>query len=269
MEQISGLKYSLRRQAWQTLTKVPKITLYFWIVKLLTTAMGEATSDYMVLRFNPYLAVMAGFAVFVIALVIQFRKPHYVAWAYWLAVAMVAVFGTMAADVIHIQFGVPYAISTIFFAMVLAVVFTAWYKSEGTLSIHSVYTRSREAFYWAAVLATFAMGTAAGDLAAYTLHLGFLTSGILFGVVFALPALAYWLFDLNPILSFWLAYIMTRPFGASFADWIGKSHSVGGLAYGDSKVALILTALIVILVAYLGLTGKDQPAHQVATQDRL
>ena len=224
--------------------------------------MGESLSDYSVHRFSPYFAVIAGFAVFVVALKIQFKKRQYLPWAYWLAVTMVAVFGTMAADVLHIEFGVPYTVSTIFFAITLIIVFTAWYVSEKTLSFHSVYTRKRETFYWAAVLATFAMGTAAGDLAAYTAHLGFFSAGLLFALIFLLPAVGYWLFRLNSIFAFWFAYIMTRPLGASFADWTGKSHAVGGLSWGDGPVAAVLAILIIILVAYLTITGKDSPTHR-------
>ena len=143
----------------RALSKVPEITVYFWIIKILTTAMGEATSDYMVHRLNPYLAVGFGFVAFAVAMALQFKAPSYVPWVYWLAVLMVAVFGTMAADVLHVEFGVPYLVSSLVFAVGLAVVFGAWYRSEGTLSIHSIYTRRRETFYWAAVLATFAMGT--------------------------------------------------------------------------------------------------------------
>jgi uncharacterized membrane-anchored protein len=245
--------------ARSTLVKVPRVTAYFWVIKILTTAMGEATSDYLVHRFNPYLAVIGGFVTFVVALVIQFGVRRYVPWAYWLAVTMVAVFGTMAADVLHIQFGVPYIASTILFAIALIVVFTAWQKSEGTLSIHSIFTPRREAFYWAAVLATFAMGTAAGDLAAYTAKLGFFAAGIFFAVMFALPGLAYRLFNLNGILAFWLAYVMTRPLGASIADWFGKSHVARGLNYGDGPVAFVLAVLIVALVGYVSVTGADRP----------
>ena len=241
-------------------SKVPRVTVYFWIIKILTTAMGEATSDYLVHRFNPYLAVIGGFVVFVVALAIQFRMPTYVPWAYWLAVAMVAVFGTMAADVLHVEFHVPYVASTILFAIVLTIVFAVWYRSERTLSIHSIYTRRREAFYWAAVLATFAMGTAAGDLAAYTAKLGFLSAGILFAAVFAAPGLAYRFAGLNGIVAFWFAYIMTRPLGASFADWTGKSRHAGGLGYGDGPVAFLLAGLIVAFVVYLSVTGIDRPA---------
>jgi uncharacterized membrane-anchored protein len=242
----------------QAIAKVPLVTAYFWVIKVLTTAMGEAISDYLVHRFNPYLAVFGGFLAFVIAIAIQFRVSAYLPWAYWLAVSMVAVFGTMAADVLHVEFRVPYIASTIFFAIALSIVFTAWYRSEGTLSIHSITTRRRELFYWTAVLATFAMGTAAGDLAAYTAGLGFLSAGLVFLVLFALPGIAYRFLALNAIVAFWFAYVMTRPLGASFADWMGKNRDAGGLGYGDGPVALALALLIVALVTYLTVTGKDR-----------
>ena len=161
-----------RRPAAYAASKVPLITAFFWIIKLLTTAMGEATSDYMVRTINPVIAVLIGFAGFVVAMVLQFRAKRYNAWIYWLAVVMVAVFGTQAADVLHIKFHVPYAASTAFYAVVLTVIFILWYRTEGTLSIHSIRTPRRELFYWATVLATFAMGTAVGDLTARTLNLG-------------------------------------------------------------------------------------------------
>ncbi|HEY2304435.1 MAG TPA: hypothetical protein VGI05_00995 [Streptosporangiaceae bacterium] len=243
--------------AWYPASKVPLITAYFWIIKLLSTAMGEATSDYMVRTINPVIAVLFGFTGFVIAMVLQFRAKAYNAWIYWLAVVMVAVFGTQAADVLHIKFGVPYIASTTFYAIVLAVIFILWYRTEGTLSIHSIRTPRREVFYWATVLATFALGTATGDLTARTLHLGYLTSGIWFSIAFAMVAVAHWKFRLNPILAFWIAYVLTRPVGASFADYVAFPHSVGGLGVGHGPVALALTVVIVILVAYLAVTRKD------------
>ncbi len=238
-------------------SKVPLITIYFWIIKLLTTAMGEATSDYMVRAINPVTAVLFGFIGFVIAMVLQLRAKRYVAWIYWLAVAMVAVFGTQAADVLHIKFHVPYAASTAFYAVVLSVIFIVWYRVERTLSIHSIRTPRRELFYWATVLATFALGTATGDLTARTLNLGYLVSGIWFSVVFAVVAVAHWKFRLNPILAFWICYVLTRPVGASFADYVAFPHSVGGLGVGHGPVALFLTFLIVIFVGYLTVTRKD------------
>jgi uncharacterized membrane-anchored protein len=180
-----------------------------------------------------------------------------VAWIYWLAVAMVAVFGTQAADVLHIKFHVPYAASTAFYAIVLTVIFIVWYRVEGTLSIHSIRTPRRELFYWATVLATFALGTATGDLTARTLNLGYLASGIWFSIVFAAVAVAHWKFGLNSILAFWICYVLTRPVGASYADYVAFPHSFGGLGVGHGPVALFLTFLIVIFVGYMAVTRKD------------
>lgn len=246
---VHGARYAMR--------KVPEITAYFWIVKLLTTAMGEATSDFLVVKMNPYIAVALGGIALAIALVLQFSVRKYVAWIYWLTVSMVAVFGTMAADGLHIQLGVPYVVSTALFAVTLTIVFIAWHKTEKTLSIHSITSRRRELFYWATVMATFALGTAAGDVTATTLGLGYFSSGILFTGLIALPALAFWLFGLNEIFAFWFAYVITRPLGASFADWTSKPHSIGGLGLGDGHVGIILSVIIVIFVGYLSVTRKD------------
>jgi uncharacterized membrane-anchored protein len=192
-----------------------------------------------------------------IALRLQFRRDHYVAWNYWLVVVMVAVFGTSAADALHVGFGIPYLDSTIFYSVVLAVVFAAWYLSEGTLSIHSIYTKRREVFYWAAVLATFALGTAAGDMTATTLHLGFSASAILFAVLIAIPAIGYRWLGLNEILAFWLAYILTRPLGASIADWMAVEPHRGGLGFGAGGVALGSALIVVALVRYLSVSRID------------
>ena len=238
--------------------RVPlRITVVFWAIKILTTAMGEATSDYLVHAYNPYLAVLVGFAGFAIAMTLQLRAHRYVPWIYWLAVLMVAVFGTMAADVLHVEFHIPYVLSAVAFAIVLAVAFTVWHRVEGTLSIHSITTSRREHFYWIVVLATFAMGTATGDLAAYTLNLGFLSSGLLFAAAFLVPAIAWRYFGLNSIVAFWIAYVLTRPLGASFADWTGKSRSAGGLGYGDGPVAAVLFVAIAALVAYITIVPVD------------
>ena len=237
--------------------RVPEITAYFWAIKALSTAMGESTSDYLVHAMDPKIAVVLGFIGFVAALALQFRMRRYIAWTYWLAVVGVGVFGTMAADVLHVGFGVPYAVSSVLYAIALVAVFAGWYRTERTLSIHSIDTPRRELFYWAAVVATFAMGTALGDLTATTFGLGYFASGLLFAAVIAVPAIGYWRFGWNATLSFWFAYVATRPFGASFADWMGKPQSAGGLGWGDGTVAIGLTIAIFCLVAFLAITRRD------------
>jgi uncharacterized membrane-anchored protein len=236
--------------------KVPEVTALFWVIKVLTTGMGESASDYLA-GVSRVLAGAIGVLGFAVAMWLQFRTRRYVAPVYWFAVAMVAVFGTVAADGLHLGLGVPYVGSTIFYAVVLAVVFYVWHRREGTLSIHSIVTRRRETYYWITVLTTFALGTAAGDLTAVTLHLGYLSSGVLFAVVIAVPAVLWWRFGLNEVLAFWAAYVTTRPLGASFADWFGKSHSRSGLGLGDGTVTVAMTIAIVVLVAYVARTRND------------
>jgi len=236
-------------------SKVPEVTVAFWIAKVLTTGMGEAASDYLTRAMDPPIAVGLGFAGFAAAIALQFATRRYRTWVYWLAVAMVGVFGTMAADVLHVGLGVPYVASTAFYLVVLAVIFGVWYATERSLSIHSIRTPRREFFYWATVLATFALGTAAGDLTATTMHLGYLASGVLFAVAIAVPAVA-WRLGLNPILTFWAAYIVTRPLGASFADWVAVPHYRGGLNAGYGPVTVVMVAAIALLVGYLSVTER-------------
>jgi len=236
-------------------SKVPEVTVAFWIAKVLTTGMGEAASDYLTRAMDPPIAVGLGFAGFAAAIALQFATRRYRTWVYWLAVAMVGVFGTMAADVLHVGLGVPYIASTAFYMVALAVIFGVWYATERSLSIHSIRTPRREFFYWATVLATFALGTAAGDLTATTMHLGYLASGVLFAVAIAVPAVA-WRLGLNPILTFWAAYIVTRPLGASFADWVAVPHYRGGLNAGYGPVTVVMVAAIALLVGYLSVTER-------------
>jgi len=252
---------SVHRTAWQVTTKVPQIGIVFWVVKLLTTALGESAADYSVAVINPYLSVIGGFMLLLVVLGLQFRAKQYEPATYWSAVAMVAVFGTMAADVLHVQFGVPYLASAVFFAAAMITMFTIWYKVEGTLSIHSIHTPRREVFYWLTVMATFALGTALGDMTAVTLKLGYLTSVVLFSALIAIPALAYWLFNVNAIVAFWCAYVLTRPLGASVADWLGKPHTASGIGFGDGPATLVLTVLLGILVGYLAVTHGDSQSH--------
>jgi uncharacterized membrane-anchored protein len=235
---------------------VPEITAIFWVAKLLTTAMGEAVSDFLVNAISPYVAVALGFGVFVLGLVLQFRVKRYVPGVYWFTVAMVAVFGTMAADVLHKQIGVSFELSTIFFAVCLAIIFIVWHKIERSLSIHTITTWRREVFYWLTVVTTFALGTAAGDLIADGLHLGYLVAGGVFAVLMIIPLIGYRL-KFSETIVFWFAYIVTRPLGASFADWFGKSVP-SGLGLGDGPVSVVLAVLIVVCVLYMTINKVEQ-----------
>lgn len=242
--------------------RVPNPTALFWITKGVSTAMGEAVSDFSIHVLPPVVAVLCGFVLFVVALIVQLTRRRYTPWAYWTAVGMVGVFGTMAADVMHVVLGVPYAVSTLFYAVVLAAVFLLWWRLEGTLSVHKVDTFGREAFYWAAVVATFAMGTALGDLAAVGLGLGYLTSIVVFAVVILVPAMGYRFAHWNAVLSFWFAYVVTRPLGASIADWFGKTPAEGGLGAGEGWTSLALVVLMASLVVamYVRAPGRRMPA---------
>jgi uncharacterized membrane-anchored protein len=244
------------------LGKVPRVAALFWVTKALTTAFGESASDFLVhSALTPIGAVAVGFVAFCVALWLQLRVAVYIAWRYWFAVAMVGVFGTMAADVLHVGLHVPYAASAVLFLGVLAGVFVGWYRSEHTLAMHSIVTTRRELFYWAAVVSTFALGTAVGDLAATTLGLGYLASAGVFAVVITVPAIAYRAFGLNAVAAFWASYVLTRPLGASFADWLGKPTNVGGANVGSGWVSLTLGLLIVGFVVYLAVTGSDRPSR--------
>ena len=239
-------------------SRVPEVAAAFWVTKALTTAMGESASDFLVRAMVPQIAVLLGAVAFTIALTIQLRAGRYVVWRYWFAVAMVGVFGTMAADVVHVGLGIPYTVSTFTFAVGLAGVFVLWRASEKTLSIHSIHTRRRELFYWAAVMATFALGTAAGDLLAVTLHLGYLAAGLVFSALLLVPAVGYRWFGMNAVLAFWAAYVLTRPVGASFADWLGQPEVRGGLGLGSGRVALVLTLAIVAMVVRMTLAQRKE-----------
>jgi uncharacterized membrane-anchored protein len=246
---------SFRDQA-RSLAKVPEITLIFWVLKLLTTGMGESMSDFLGQHSVPIAGAIGIFGL-CFALWLQLRQREYRAPIYWFAVMMVAIFGTMAADGIHDGASIPYAVTTPLFAGFVAGVFLLWYRSEGTLSIHTITTRRRESFYWAAVLATFALGTAAGDLTATTLNLGFFGSVLLFATIIAIPAIGWWRLRLNPIVAFWFAYIVTRPLGASFADWFSKPPSITGLGLGDGTVSALALVVFVALVTYVTVTKPD------------
>lgn len=236
--------------------KVPEIIFLFWIVKILTTAGGEVTSDYLKIYGN-FGGGGTEVALFVIALVLQFATRRYRAFAYWSLAYAIAIAGTGLSDFLHLDVHIPYAGTTLLWALILAALFWIWQRSEGTLSIHSITTQRREAFYWAVVFATFALGTALGDFTAASLGMGYLASGVLFFAVILLPALAWWRFGLNGTAAFWMAYIVTRPLGASFADYISKPHSVTGIGFGNGQTALVIALAVFGLVSYLAIARPD------------
>lgn len=238
------------------LNRVPAVTAAFWAAKVLTTGIGETTSDFFVKAFPPELVVPLAFLLLVAILAVQFRLRRYVPAVYWAAALGVSVFGTMAADVLHVGVGIPYAVSTVFFAAVLVAIFVVWHRSERTLSVHSITTRRREVFYWATVLTTFALGTAAGDWTAAGLGLGYLPSGILFAAVIAIPAVGYAVVRKRAVLAFWFAYIVTRPLGASFADWLGQPTIRSGAGLGLGWVSLCGFAVLAALVLWLQVTRR-------------
>ena len=240
--------------------KVPEITFLFWVVKLLTTCGGEAVSDYLAPGNRQVGAAVEG-GLLAVALVWQFRTRRYVPAAYWSLAYAIAIFGTGVSDALHLFIGIPYAGTTLLWAVVLAAVFWLWYRSEGTLSIHSIVTRRREAYYWAVVFATFALGTALGDFTASVLGLGYLASAIMFLFIIMIPAVFWWRFGLNAIAAFWFAYVVTRPLGASFADYFGRARALSGAGFVSGRVAVIVAVAVAILVGYLAITRRDiQPA---------
>jgi uncharacterized membrane-anchored protein len=245
------------RAATAGLLRVPQVTAFFWLIKGLSTAMGEATSDFLVHAISPVLAVLLGFVGFLVALWYQLSRRRYVAVAYWTAVVMVGIFGTMAADVLHVGFHVPYLASSILYALCLAAVFATWKRSERTLSIHEINSLRRESFYWAAVVATFAAGTAVGDLAASTLHLGYGRSLILFVALILVTVLVFATRRMGAISAFWTAYVLTRPLGASIADYLAKPRALSGRGIGDGPVCLVLVLAIAAFVTLLSVTKLD------------
>jgi uncharacterized membrane-anchored protein len=249
--------------------KVPEITLLFWVVKILTTCGGEAVSDYLALG-NRLVGAVVEVGLMAIALLWQFRTRRYTAVAYWFLAYAIAIFGTGVSDALHLFVGIPYTGTTLLWATVLALTFWLWYRSEGTLSIHSIVTRRREAYYWAVVFATFALGTALGDFTATVLGLGYLASGIMFFFIILIPAVFWSRFGLNAIAAFWFAYVVTRPLGASFADYLGRSRSLSGLGLGSGRVAVVVAVLVAILVAYLAVTRHDiQPPVNLEADPQL
>jgi uncharacterized membrane-anchored protein len=243
----------------QAAVKVPPtIVAWFWIAKIISTGQGEATSDFFYMRYGTFRDGAFGAVLLLVALVLQFSVKRYRVWVYWFAVAAVSVTGTMAADGLHVVVGLPYWQTTLLYAFCVAVVMVAWYLTEGTLSIHSITTWRREVFYWLTVGTTFALGTALGDLTATTFKIGYFKSAVLFFVLILIPLVAYWRLHMNPVFGFWFAYTLTRPLGASVADWLGVPHYLGGLDWGRGVVAVTLLVPLVIVVAYMAISGVDR-----------
>ena len=234
------------------LNKVPEVTLAFWVIKIMATTVGETGADYLAVRVGLGTAMTGGLmaALLLAVLVVQLRARAYVPWLYWLTVVLVSVVGTQITDALTDRLDVSLYTSTAVFALALAVTFAAWYASERTLSIHAITTRRRELFYWAAILFTFALGTAAGDLATEALGLGFTVGVVAFSVLIAAIGLAYRLGG-NAVLTFWIAYILTRPLGASLGDLLSQSQANGGLGLGTIGTSLVFLAVIVTLVTFL------------------
>ena len=246
--------------------KVPKVTVDFWLIKLLAVTVGETAADYMNLDLGLGLSNTSWLlsAVLVAALALQFAQKRYVPWVYWITVVLISVVGTLVTDNMVDNFGIALETSTIFFSLALALTFAVWFSFERTLSIHTIYTTRREAFYWLAILFTFALGTAAGDLVAEGFGLGYLQTGLIFGAIIALIGLAYYLGKIDAILAFWLAYILTRPLGASFGDFFSQPHKYGGLGFGTIVTSYLFLGAIAALVIYMSITHDGDEVVQVS-----
>lgn len=256
-----------QRSFRQMLNKVPEVTLYFWIIKILCTTVGETAADYLnsTLGFGLTNTTYVVGALLIAALLFQFRAMKYIPLIYWVAVVLISVVGTLITDNLTDNFGVSLETTTIVFAIVLAVVFIIWHAGERTLSIHSIFTTRREGFYWLAILFTFALGTAAGDLTAERLNVGYLNSLFLFAASIAVVVVAHFRFKLNAVVAFWAAYILTRPLGASIGDYLSQARSDGGLGLGTTGTSVLFLVAILTLVVYLTVTRKDE-IHDVEAQ---
>lgn len=257
------MERSRNNAALGMLNKVPEITIWFWIIKILATTVGETAADF--LNTNLHLGLsntsIIMTLVFVAALAVQVRYRRYVPWAYWLTVVLISVVGTLVSDNLVDNLGVSLTTSTIAFSIALAVTFVLWFRVEGTLSIHTIFTRRRELFYWAAILFTFALGTSAGDLLAEKLQLGYALSAFVFAALIALVTFAYYDSRLKAIPAFWIAYILTRPLGASCGDYLSQPVANGGMGLGTTITSAIFLSVILALVAYLTLLQRrvDMP----------
>ncbi|MGW3494530.1 COG4705 family protein [Streptomyces sp. NPDC001020] len=250
--------------------KVPEVTVYFWVIKVLCTTVGETAADFLNSNMGMGLTGVSLLmsALLAVLLVVQFRTKAYRPGVYWLTVALISVVGTLISDNLTDNMGVPLTTSTTVFAIALAIVFAAWYRTERTLSIHHIDSVRRESFYWLAVLFTFALGTAAGDLVAEKMDLGYWVSAVLFALAIAAVAVARLTLGLNAVWSFWIAYILTRPLGASMGDYLSQPTGDGGLGLGTTVTSVLFLAVILGLVIYLSATRKDVTESQAARHAR-
>ena len=253
------MKPFVHKDAMQMLNKVPEVTLYFWVIKIMCTTVGETAADFLNVDLNfgltgTSLSISAILAIF---LALQLSCKKYVPWLYWVVVVLISVVGTLITDNLVDNFGVALETTTIAFSLALLATFVAWYASEKTLSIHTIFTKKRELFYWAAILFTFALGTAAGDLAAEGLSLGYAKSALIFGGLIGIVTIAYYGFKANAITAFWIAYILTRPLGASIGDYLSQSVAKGGLGLGTAVTNMMFFTAIVGLVLYLTISRQD------------
>jgi uncharacterized membrane-anchored protein len=242
------------------LNKVPEVTIFFWVIKIMCTTVGETAADYLNdnLGFGLTKTTYVTGALLIVLLAVQFRLRRYVPGVYWSVVVVISVFGTLITDNMTDGYNVPLTTSTIVFSIVLAAVFASWYAVERTLSIHTIFTTRREAFYWLAILFTFALGTAAGDLVAERLGVGYWWSALLFAVLIAAVAASHLVFRANAILTFWIAYVLTRPLGASLGDGFSQAKADGGLGLGTTLTSVLFLVTILAVVAYLSVTKRDQ-----------
>jgi uncharacterized membrane-anchored protein len=247
------------------LNKVPEITLFFWVIKILCTTVGETGADFLNTKLNLGLdgvTLIIG-TMLVVTLIFQFKSKKYVPGIYWLAVVLISIVGTLITDNLTDTLGIPLMYTTIIFTIMLSIVFAVWYKKEKTLSIHTIITTRREVFYWLAILFTFALGTAAGDLLAEIINLGYMLSAIIFAVLIATVAISHFVFKVNTILAFWITYILTRPLGASIGDYLSQDLDNGGLGLGTVITSMIFLATILATVIYLTVTKKDVIRKQI------
>ncbi|MBC7731989.1 MAG: hypothetical protein H7306_08835 [Bacteriovorax sp.] len=251
----------------QMLNKVPQLTIYFWIIKIMATTVGETAADLLAVKLNLGLVVAALVVglLLLVALFVQLHSRKYVPSIYWVAVVLISIAGTLITDNLVDTFGVPLWVTTVVFAVALCVAFVAWYMLEKSLSVHTIKTTRRELFYWSTILFTFALGTAGGDLLAEGAHLGYLYSGLLFAGSIALVTLLYYKFALNAVVAFWIAYILTRPLGASLGDLLSQPTANGGLGLGTVVTSAAFFVVILALVIFMSERQDDmQPAARAA-----